>query len=57
MLNLWYQSRSSLGWREGCGFFMSHGFKYSSLVELVCGTKSFKNKKRVDKVMRVHTQD
>jgi len=36
---------------------MSRRLKYSSLVELVCGTKSIKNKKRLDKVMRVHTHD
>jgi len=37
------------------GFVMPHGRKLPSLVEVVSETKSFKNKKRVDKVMRVHT--
>jgi len=41
----------------GYGFVMPCGRKLSSLVEFVSETKSFKNKKRLDKVMRVHTHD
>jgi len=36
---------------------MSHELEYSSLVEFVSETKSFKNRKHIDKVMRVHTHD
>jgi len=36
---------------------MSCGLEYSSLVVFVGETKSFKNRKYFDKVMRVHTDD
>jgi len=41
----------------GCGFVMPRGRKLSSIVKFVSETKSFKNIKRLDKVMRVHTHD
>jgi len=36
---------------------MFRRFKYSSLVKLVYETESIRNKKNLDKVMRVHTHD
>jgi len=36
---------------------MSRGLEYSSLVKFVGETKSFKNIKHLDKVMRAHTHD
>jgi len=41
----------------GCGFVMPRRRKFWSIVEFVNETKSFKNRKRLDKVMRVHTDD
>jgi len=41
----------------GCGFVMPCRRKLSSLVEFVSESKSFKNRKRLDKVMWLHTHD
>jgi len=37
----------------GCGFVMPRGRKVLSLVEFISKTKGFKNRRRLDKVMRV----
>jgi len=41
----------------GFGFVMPRVRKLPSLVEVVSETKSFKNRKHLDKVTRVHTHD
>ena len=42
---------------RGSWVVMFRRFKYSSLVKLVYETESIRNKKNLDKVMRVHTHD
>jgi len=58
MLHLFYQSISSLGWPEGCGFVVFCVYKCLSLgCRDVYETWSIRNRKSFDEVMWVHTND